>query len=374
MSDQTHVVIVGASYAGAGVAHNILKNIPQAKVTVIDPSDVMYFNVAAPRVLARPSDADLGKVLVPVKGIFKQYPASRFTFVQGKVTSLDTAAKSLSLENQEPISYDYVVVASGSTTPGTVGREAIPFKGTGPDIREKIKDAQQRIAKADSIIIVGAGPVGVETAGDIAQAYPKKSVTLVSSHERVLPGLKKSAGSSAESSLRKLGVKIVPSARVTETTHDEASGKSTVALSTGSNLDATLVISAAGNLPNSSFMPASTLDSDGWVKIDQTNLRISGVSDGSAFALGDVTELKQRYMLKVQDQVPVVAGNIKAAITKSAKTVAYDRSDKLMCFVPVGNNAGTGQIGGFVPFSFMVGFVKGKDYFISKSASWFGPK
>ena len=171
--DPKHIVIIGGSYAGTKVAHQILKQIPNSRVTLVDPSDVFYYNIAAPRIIAKPKEARVDQYLIPIMDKFKQYPESRFSFVQGYASSVDTTAKIVSVRDGKDIKYDYLVVASGSTTPGTVGDEAIPFKTTGADIREKVEAAQKRVAAADSIIIIGAGPVGVESAGEIAQAYPR---------------------------------------------------------------------------------------------------------------------------------------------------------------------------------------------------------
>jgi NADH dehydrogenase FAD-containing subunit len=366
----SHVVIIGASYAGAKVAHKVLKDSPQAKVTLIDPSDVFYFNIAAPRIIAKPKEVDFSQFLVPIAEKFKQYPADRFTFVKGLASSVDTTAKLVQVQGHEDaIAYDYLVVASGSTTPATVAKEAIPFKTTGADIRSKIEAAQQRVAAADTIVIVGAGPVGVETAGEIAQAYPKKTITLISSHAQVLPDLKASVAKSAHSSLESLGVKIIYSTRVTDTKQDVATGNYTVHLDNGETLDAALVISAAGNIANTSFMPRAHVDDDGWIRVDE-NLRISTVTDGSAYALGDATTYKQRYVLKLNDQIPVVAENLKAAIAGSAVGKKYDASDKLMVFVPIGSKGGVGQVGSWAVLSFMVALAKGRDYFMSRSASY----
>jgi NADH dehydrogenase FAD-containing subunit len=369
----SNIVIIGGSYAGTKVAHKVLKDIPQAKVTLIDPSDVFYFNIASPRIIAKPNGINFGDFLIPIADKFKQYPPGRFTFIRGVVSSIDFELKAVQVsDHHQSIPYDYLVVASGSSTPGTIGQEAIPFKPTGENkIRQSIEAAQQRVAKADDIIIVGAGPVGVETAGEIAQAYPKKKVTLVASHDRVLPALKPSASKAAEKSLGDLGVKIMYTTRVVKTTGGPSSSGGTfnIQFDDGNSLDAALVISAAGNIPNTSFMPRAALDPEGWINVD-AGLRIASVTDGSAFALGDVTTFKQRYMLKVQDQIPVVAGNLKAAVSKLGTSLTYDANDKLMVMVPVGSKTGTGQIGGWVPFGFMVAFVKGRDYFMSKAASY----
>lgn len=365
-----HVIIIGGSYAGTKVAHRVLADIPQAKVTLVDPSDVFYFNIASPRVLAKPKGIDFAQVLVPIADKFKQYPANRFTFVRGLVSSVDEQTKSVHVQDGATLNYDYLVVASGSTTPGTVGKEAMPFKPTGQNnMRQAIEAAQQRIANASSIVIIGAGPVGVETAGEIAQAYPNKKTTLISSHDRVLPALKPSASKAAASSLEALGVSILYSSRVTET-QQLSPNLNRVALQNGRSVDAELVISAAGNLPNTSFLPKSALDSEGWIKVTP-ELRIASITDGSAFALGDATTFKQRYALKIQDQIPVVVANLKAAISGSkGMGKRYDASDKMMVFVPIGSKTGTGQIGSFVVWGFMVAFAKGKDYFMSKGASF----
>jgi NADH dehydrogenase FAD-containing subunit len=364
----SHVVIIGGSYAGTKVAHQILKQIPTSSVTLIDPSPVFYYNIASPRIIAKPKEAKVDNYLIPIIDKFKQYAANRFTFVQGYAESIDTEGKVVKVKGGKDVEYDYLVVASGSTTPGTVGDEAIPFKTTGADIREKVEQAQKRVAAASSIVIIGAGPVGVESAGEIAQAYPKTQVTLISSHAQVLPALKASAAKSAHASLENLGVKIIYSTRVTSTTRTSEGGNFTVALDNGKTLEAALVISAAGNIPNTSFMPPSTLDASSWIVVDK-NLRVTSIPSNTVYALGDATYFHQRYYLKINDQIPVVAANIKAAITKTGQLKTYDSTDKLMVFVPIGSKSGTGQIGGFVPFSFMVAFVKGKDYFMSKAAS-----
>ncbi|THY25851.1 FAD/NAD(P)-binding domain-containing protein [Aureobasidium pullulans] len=364
----SHVVIIGGSYAGAKVAHKVLKETPNSKVTLIDASDVFYFNIASPRIIAKPKEAKVDQYLIPIMDKFKHYPANRFTFVQGLVNKVDTSAKIVKVEGKQDISYDYLVVASGSTTPGTVGKEAIPFKTTGADIREKVEDAQKRVAAADSIVIIGAGPVGVEAAGEIAQAYPQTKVTLIASHNQVLPDLKPSAGKSAHASLENLGVKIIYSVRVDDSKQDP-SGRFTVTLNNGKTIEAALVISAAGNIANTSFMPRDALDSDGWINVDK-NMRVTSVTDKSVYALGDATMYKQRYALKINDQIPVVANNLKNAITNTGALKTYDATDKLMVFVPIGSKTGTGQIGGWVPFSFMVAFAKGKDYFMSRAATF----
>src|SRR5436190_991475 len=118
MAAQTTVVIIGGSYGGLGVAHAVLKGIPDVKVVLINPSD-------------------------------------------------------------------YLVIASGSSTKATqgTGSALAPFKTTGSDdIETDIKNIQEKLSRAKSIVIAGAGPVGVEFAAEVAEAFKDKtgtSITLV---------------------------------------------------------------------------------------------------------------------------------------------------------------------------------------------------
>ncbi|KAJ2707903.1 hypothetical protein H4R19_004855, partial [Coemansia spiralis] len=68
---------------------------------------------------------------------------------------------------------------------------------------------------AESVLVVGGGPVGVEVAGYVAAAYPAKSVTLVHSRDRLLPEqFRVALSNGAVEKLSSLGVKVVLNDRV----------------------------------------------------------------------------------------------------------------------------------------------------------------
>lgn len=366
----TSVVIIGGSYTGSGLAIELLKS-PNVKVTIINPSASFYFNIAAPRILARPAENPLSKVLLSLPKAFEKYPAKNFEFIVGTVTSVDFSGKVVSVGPSKTVSYDYLVIASGSTTPSTLEADAIPFKSTGrEDLKPDLEKAQQLIAAANTIVLGGAGPVGVETAGEIAEAYPTKKVTLVSATEFILPVMKQSGSVKGETNLKGLGVEILKSTKV-ESAEKTAEGWNVV-LSNGTTLKPDLYISAMGVIPNTSFMDKQYLDGPGYIKVDPT-FKVEGVTDGSVFAIGDVTTYDQRYLIKTSNHIPVVAANVKAAIAGTPLT-PYKPDTKVMIFVPTGAKSGTGQVGGFVLWSFLVTMVKGKDFLMSKAGSYIGMK
>jgi NADH dehydrogenase FAD-containing subunit len=57
-----HIVVIGGSFGGIGIAQNILASIPNVKVTLINTSKEWYFNIAAARILGKPKSTPLEKV------------------------------------------------------------------------------------------------------------------------------------------------------------------------------------------------------------------------------------------------------------------------------------------------------------------------
>lgn len=369
-----NVVIVGASVAGLKIAHSLLE-VPDVKVVLINPATTYYWNIAAPRIVAKPNAFKTEQYLLPIKDAFNKYPKESFEFIVGTATAVDVSSKTVSVTPTDgsaeatSVSYDYLVLASGSTTPSTTGDingTSIPFKQSNrDDMKQLIAAAQQKIAGAKEIVIGGAGPIGVELAGELAEAAEetgnKVSITLVSATDRVLPMLKPGGSSAAEKLLKDKKVKVVTSTRVTGA---EASGDQwAVSLDNGEKLTADLYIPTTGVVPNNSFIPDQFLDKDGWVKVDK-ELRVSD----NIYAAGDITNNSMRLSFKAAEQAGVAANNLKADILGKGERKTFDQGESIMMVVPVGGSGGTGQIFGMIPFSFMVKMIKGKDYFISKAA------
>ncbi len=81
-------------------------------------------------------------------------------------------------------------------------------------LRESLPRAQELIARSQRIVIGGGGPVGIELAGEIADAYPSKRVTMVFAGFRLLDNLKGSASIEAGKKLHKLGIVVRSGAKV----------------------------------------------------------------------------------------------------------------------------------------------------------------
>ncbi|KAL4893131.1 hypothetical protein BDV59DRAFT_178493 [Aspergillus ambiguus] len=380
MEPRTQIVIIGASFAGISTAHAVLKNIDSVKVILINPTPTFYFPVAAPRVLAKPEAFHPDQYLIPISPGFKKYTSDSFELINGHATSIDIAAKAVWIDSKRTVSFDYLVIASGSTTAATKPSNdmQIPFKQTGQDnVQSLIESTQRAIAEAKSIVIAGAGPIGVELAGEIAEAAAQDdrevTITLVSATDRVLPVLKLSGSQAAESILEHLGVKIIKPRKVTRAILSKGTNKWSIAFDNGDMMETDLYIPTTGVYPNNEFIPQDLLDKDGWLKVDG-ELRVQGGKNDvlPIYGAGDITNNWMRLGYKAAEQAPIVAANLKSDIMSWPERRTYNQGTSINMVVPIGASGGTGQVFGFTPWSILVWLVKGRDFFISKARSMIG--
>lgn len=384
---QVSVVVIGGSHAGVGVCHGLLRQVPNAQVTLISPSRYYYFNIPAPRIIAKPGSLSPDKYMYSITDIFQKSPKTLFSFIEATVTQISVEERLLSIRSSSPnssslstVPFDYLVIASGSTTYATVGKDSlkVPFKINGvEDLAAVIKESQSKIQQAKSIIIGGAGPIGVEFAGELAEAFEgQKEVTLVSATELPLPGVKDAVRETAARILRSKKVNILSGRTVRDVQKDQGSKKWTVSLSSGEILTADAYVSAMGVLPNNSFIPPSFLDEKGWVTVDgylrvRQRDDIASARDTSIYALGDITTHRHRLLSRIPKQVKTVVNNLAYDITRDGTQIRYTpEEERKMMIVPIGASTGTGQLGNWVVPGCLVWYFKGRDFLTYKAPSF----
>lgn len=174
-----NIVILGGSYAGVSTAHRIFKqatNSTPFKITLVSPNTDFYWNMASPRGII-PGQIEDEKLFQPISAGFDQYPAGQFEFVLGYAESLDVDAKRVKVSNNITLDYDLLILGTG-----TNAKEGMPFKGVGSTeaTKDLLHDFQAKVAKAETIVICGAGVTGVEVAGELGFEYgQKKKIILV---------------------------------------------------------------------------------------------------------------------------------------------------------------------------------------------------
>ena len=166
------VVVVGGGYGGVAVAKTLDETMD---VVLIEPKDAFMHNIAALRALVDPSW--LPRIYLPYDKLLAngRVVRDRATVVEpGRVVT----------SSGQEILADYVVLATGSSY-------AFPAKTDKVDTQaaqDQVRAAHDALSAADRVLLLGAGPVGIELAGEIGHVWPKKSVTLFDVSGEVLGG------------------------------------------------------------------------------------------------------------------------------------------------------------------------------------------
>lgn len=369
----THtIVILGAGLAGVPLAHHLLKHTPASvglRVVLVSPNDEMLWVYATVRAIL-PDKFGHDKIFLPFEPAFAKYSRSKFEHILGTAQSLDPEAnrvvvlpKDAEKElQQQTIQYDTLIIATGSSF-----KEDMPFKNLADTAatKKEIDSLRDNIAAARSIVVAGAGQTGVEVAGELGQEYGlagTKEITLIADDALPLrPEARDDVRRTAASELAQLGVKIVANTRVVgavTTTAGQQSltlrrggakiknndGPSTETATTTTTLDTDLYIPTFGVRPNTSFVPAAMLDTDGRVKVDRTTMQ--AVGHANIFALGDAANAETANGKHVDAQVRFLAPALQELLAGRALP-SYKADDRFVFAVTIGPYRGTGQVGGW---------------------------
>lgn len=327
-----HIAVIGGSYAGIVITHNLFKSIIPAlpkttkyTVTMISPSKQFLFTLAGLRAIVEPDLIDNSALFQDFLGYFDQYKetgSDGLKFVHGVVKSLEPVGKSLQVKLMDTVQtttvkYNSLIIASGAATATPI------FKLTNLDVddaKQGMRELSQKVKSAHHIAIGGAGPLGVELASELAETYPTKKITLYAGSRGVLPNVPASYSQEIERRLRAdFKVEIIVGLRVSRYEEEstgrynsgsEHEGKDEVPrnlvklhLTDGSTGEADLYIPASGETPNTSFIPKSFLSDDGRVDTD-SQMRVPGAS--RVYALGDCIKLTRGVFDDVRDHAAVL--------------------------------------------------------------------
>ena len=271
----THHVILGAGPAGVIAAETIRKHAPNDQITVIgDENEAPYSRMAIPYLLIGKVGED-GTHLRHTAGHFEKLNVKVLRGVRAKV--LDSAKRTVELSDGNTIGFDKLLIATGSSpaTPPIPG-----IKGPGVHSCWTLADARAiaNLAKPGAKVLqMGAGFIGCI----IMEALQQRGVELsvVEMGDRMVPRMMgPTAGGMIKNWCETKGVKVYTGARVEAIERSTGaekgllgkiaevvgigqasapSGKMTVRLSTGQQLEADLVISATGVKPNIGFLENS---------------------------------------------------------------------------------------------------------------------
>ncbi|KAF3057866.1 Apoptosis-inducing factor 2 [Trichoderma lentiforme] len=360
------IVILGVGVAAAPLIRQTMRNVvlkeKDYNMIVVAPNTHFHWPIAMPRVVVPGQLAD-DKAMIDLRPFFKEYPADKFEFVQGVASAMDPASNTvdvlLSSGASRTINYHTLVVATGTSS-----KDNMPWKAMGDTehTKSRLREVQEQIKNAKSIVIAGGGQTGSETAGELGFEYSKegrKEVYFIYNDSLPLaPPVMDSVRKQTKTELEKLKVKLVPNTKVTNV---EYSGNDTILTLTSSDgktrtLTTQAYLPTTGGTPNSSFVPAALLDSEGY--INQTaSLRAKGYDN--IFVIGDIGNL-EGSKAGVADAQTVHLIKALPIYLKGGVMPVYTPSTKVMVGITLGRSRGTGQMGSFKVFSFLIHYAKGR--------------
>ncbi|KAF4996791.1 hypothetical protein FGRMN_4267 [Fusarium graminum] len=379
MSDSKTIVVLGAGPAALPVIrqtmiNHVLKR-NDLKMVVVAPNTHFHWPVAMPRVVV-PGQIPSDKVLIPFKPIFSTYPSDKFEWIQGKAVALDTAANVVRVElnssaSVREVNYHTLVIATGSRT-----RDDMVWKSTGTteETKAKLRDVQDQISKAKTIVVSGGGMTGSETAGELGFEYSqhgtKEVIFIYSSDLPLAPPATEAVRKQTLKELEKLKVKAMPKSTVVSAT--PTPGSPDIVLEVRSSNGTTKKITtqaylpATGVIPNTEFVPKTLLDNSGYIK--QTNrLQVEGLKN--VFVIGDAGNLEVSQLGPADSQALYLVKALPTYID-GAEIPEYVPASKAMFAVTLGRSRGTGQMGTWKMFSILVWLAKGRHLGTDKASDW----
>ncbi|EKG16456.1 hypothetical protein MPH_06232 [Macrophomina phaseolina MS6] len=286
-----NVVVLGGSFAGLGVSHNLLRHvIPQLpnssnyRLILVSPSDHFYFKIAAPRMAPREDLIAFDQIMQPFTESLSKY--SQFEFVQAYARAVDPATRDIIVEH-----------VHGEKNTTTLHYDTLITEAALREFRDKVKSAQK-------IIIAGGGAVGVELAGELGFDYSKhKDIVLYSGTDSLLSRVRSDVGKRAEKYLQQMGVTVVHHIKILSSDTD-IEEKEVLHLSDGSLYTADLFIDARGSKLNNDFLPPSWLNERGAVAVDE-HQRVKAAGPGARiYAVGDIASNSRGSAMDIQFALP----------------------------------------------------------------------
>lgn len=361
------VVVIGGGFAGLQLAKS-LRN-ADLKVILIDKQNhhqfqPLFYQVASGRL--EPSS-----ISFPFRKIFQSY--QNIDFRMADIVKILPDENKLMTSYDRTITYDHLIIATGCKTNyfGNVemSKNAFSMKTTQEsiEIRNKILFSFEKeiFAKPEeqqawmNVVIVGAGPTGVELSGAFAELknnvfkkdYPnidisKFNIILVEGSKYVLNNMSPVSRDASENYLKELGVIIK-----TETIINSYDGNEAV-LSTGEKIPTKNLIWAAGVTGNI----IDGINPENIVRNRYVVDRQNKIKDyDNIYALGDIAYMSTDKYPNGHPQVANVAINqakilarniVKSIQSSSSKPIDYEYND-------LGMMATVGKHKAVVEFPFM---------------------
>lgn len=276
------VVVIGGSAGGIPAAISCRRRYPEKSVLLIRKEEQVLIPCGLPYIFGTVGSPE--KNLIP-DAMLKN---NGIELIIGEVVEIDRDKKVVSIADGEAVSYDKLVLATGSLP------VILPIPGVGKEnVFSAIKDVAylnnmlDKVNQAKDIIIIGGGFIGVEFA-DECKKNRDNSVTII----EILPhclelALDEEFCIEAERGLAERGIKLLTNKRVEAILGNKQ--VSAVRLADAQERKADMVIMGVGARPNTELAEKAGLQI-GPTRAIAVDRFMRTITDPNIFACGDCAE------------------------------------------------------------------------------------
>jgi apoptosis-inducing factor 2 len=353
------VAVIGGGYGGFNAAKALDEF---AEVTLIEPRDAFVHNVAALRALVDPEW--LPRIFLPYDHLL-----ANGRVIRDRAVAVDV--RSVTLASGADLTPDFIVLATGSTYP-------YPAKSGTDDTDTAVvryRASHEELVQAERVLIVGAGPTGLELAGEISDRWPEKQITILEPEPDILAGpYKQELRDEVRRQLREREVEFVLGETLAAEPESPPATFGPFAASTtaGRTIEADIWFRCHGLTPVSEYLRGPLAGArlpDGSIKVTP-ELRVEGQTN--VFALGDVAAADLKTAGRAGREAEIVVANIRA-LAEGRELQVYEPMPPAIV-IPLGPNGGASELPGHdeIVGSEMTSGIKGEHMFVDTYHELFG--
>jgi len=348
-SSRPKVVILGGGFAGLNTAH-ALRDV-DVDIWIVDRNNHHTFQPLLYQVgTASLSAEEVGAALRPI------FRSQRNVNVHvGEVVDVDWDDRKVVFSDEFRLSFDYLVVAAGATAnffgiPGleesswplyTLGDAVRLRRHLLAELEASVLDHDHEGEHSSTVVVVGGGPTGVETAGALASMASNllgedakdMHVVLVEASPRLLANFSERSSERALKDLRRRGVDVRLEAIVA------SADAESVTLKDGTRIESRTIIWAAGVKASPIGGQIGLETGRGGAVVVGRDLQVDGRP--GVFACGDVAFIKDNPVPQLAPaaiQGGTHVGKQIARLIEGKKTVPFKYRDKgIMAVLGRGN-------------------------------------
>ena len=278
-----HIVIIGNGISGITCARHIRKN-SDAKITVISAESDYFFSRTALMYVY------MGHMkwnhLEPYEDWF--WEKNRIELKKARVKKINFQEKNLYFSSEESLSYDKLVLATGSVY-NKFGWEGENLKGVqGLVTKQDLELLEENTQHCQRAVIIGGGLIGIELAEMLTTRNIQ--VTFLVREEAFWHNVLPLANAKMISEhMKSHGIDLRHETELDKIIGDENGRVKSIITKSGEEISCELVGLCTGVRPNIDFLKDSDLETDKGILVDeflQTNIK-------DVYAIGDCVQLKE---------------------------------------------------------------------------------